>query len=333
MFDQLGGIGKLVAGKTVAVKINMASPIESRTGHRPAWYTRWSHPDVIGAAVHLFGRAGARRIRILESSAEDAHPLEENFLMGGWDPKPILNAASNVEMENTGGLGYGAKYHRLTVPGKPFIYPGFDFNHSYAECDVLVSLAKLKEHRQTGVSLSLKNMMGAAPPTIYGESAGYDEPAARPFGQRVMFHTGLRQPSEPSPKEINPDSPREAGYRIPRIVSDIVAARPIHLAIIDGIETQTTAEAAGPEPGEKRRIHLVKPMILIAGLNPVCVDAVAVAAMGFDPMAERGTAPFETGDSTLRFAEEAGIGARGLAKIEVVGTPVRSVRFAFRDYR
>jgi hypothetical protein len=57
MFDQVGGIGKLVSGKTVAVKINMASPIDARTGFRAAWYTRWSHPDVVGAAIRLFGPA------------------------------------------------------------------------------------------------------------------------------------------------------------------------------------------------------------------------------------------------------------------------------------
>ncbi len=53
--------------------------------------------------------------------------------------------------------------------------------------------------------------------------------------------------------------------------------------------------------------------------------------MGFDPMADRGTAPFEACDSTLRLAEEAGIGTRDPSKIEVAGTPLRQVRFRFRD--
>jgi hypothetical protein len=39
MFDQLGGIGSLVSGKTVAIKINMANPLLARTGHTPAWFT------------------------------------------------------------------------------------------------------------------------------------------------------------------------------------------------------------------------------------------------------------------------------------------------------
>jgi uncharacterized protein (DUF362 family) len=329
MFDQIGGIGALVAGKTVAVKINMSGPVRARTGFRPAWYTHWSHPVLIGAAVYLIGEAGASRIRIVEGSSDDDHPLEENILLGGWDPDDLLKAARNVEMENTSCLGKGKRYEPLKVSGGGLIYPAFDFNHSYVDCDVLVSIAKLKEHRNTGVSLSLKNLVGAAPGAIYGDAAGYDAPAVRPFGARSMFHTGNRQPPVGTPAEKNPDSPREYGYRVPRITVDIVKARPIDLAIIDGIETQTSSETAGGE-GIQRAVRLVRPGVLVAGRNPVCADAVATAVMGFDPMADRGAAPFETSDSTLRLAEEAGIGTRDLRNIEVAGVTILEARSPFR---
>ena len=330
MFDQIGGIGKLVAGKTVAIKINMTGSLRMRSGHRPAWATRWSHPAVIGAAVHLIGLAGAHRIRIVEGSSEDDHPLEENFLIGGWDPAPILSAAPSVEMENTGFLGSGKTYKRLKVSGGGLIYPAFDVNHSYAECDVMVSIAKLKEDEHAGVSLSLKNMVGIAPGTIYGDAAGNEEPAARPFGARTMFHVGHRQPSEGTPPEKDPDSPREAGYRIPRIIVDIVRARPVDLAIIDGIETQTAGSGGLLDLGAVRASRFVKPGVLIASLNPVCADAVAAAVMGFDPMAVRGAPPFDVCDSTLELAEKAGIGARDLNVFEILGTRIADVRTPFR---
>ncbi len=333
MFDGLGGIGRLVAGKTVAIKINMANPLRARTGYSPAWFTRWSHPAVIRAAVSLIGAAGARRIRILEGSYEDDNPLEENFLQGGWDPRDILAAASIVEMENTDSLGLGKKYERLKVAGGGLLFPSFDCNHSYADCDVMVSIAKLKEHQSAGIALSMNNMIGIAPATIYGDAAGFEEPAVRPFGRRGMLHTGRRQPSTLVPGETNPESPRDAGYRIPRVAVDLVAARPIDLAIIDGVETQTSIEGAAPAPAARRRIHLVKPGILVAGFNPVCTDAVAAALMGFDPGADRGTPPFENCDSTLKLAEEAGIGTRDLKRIEVVGVPVRNLQFPFRRYQ
>jgi 4-aminobutyrate aminotransferase len=74
--------------------------------------------------------------------------------------------------------------------------------------------------------------------------------------------------------------------------------RPVDLAIIDGIESMNNGENSG------RPEDYVKPHLLVAGRNVVCVDAVGAAAMGFDPMADRGTAPFERADSTLRLAEE-----------------------------
>jgi len=332
MFDGLGGIGPLVSGKTVAIKINMANPLRARTSFRPAWCTRWSHPAVIAAAVSLIGAAGARRIRIVEGSCEDDNPLEENILAGGWDPRDIIGGARNVEMENTDSLGLGKKYERLKVPGGGLLFPSFDCNHSYADCDVMVSIAKLKEHQVAGVALSLNNMIGAAPATIYGDAAGFEEPTIRPFGRRGMLHTGKRQPSSLVPGERNPESPRDAGYRIPGVAVDLAAARPIHLAIIDGIETQTTAEGTTTAPGTTRKIHMVKPGILVAGLNPVCTDAVAAALMGFDPMADRGKAPFDACDSTLKLAEEAGLGTRNLKQIEVVGAPLSSLTFAFRRF-
>ena len=332
MFDGLGGISRLVSGKSVAIKINMANPLRARTGYRPAWYTRWSHPAVIAAAVSLIGAAGARRIRILEGSCEDDNLLEENILQGGWDPRDLLGAAAGVEMENTDSLGLGKKYARLKVPGGGSIYPSFDCNHSYADCDVMMSIAKLKEHQFAGVALSMNNMIGIAPAAIYGDAAGFEEPAERPFGRRGMFHTGRRQPPSSVPAETNPASPRDAGYRIPRVTVDLVAARPIDLAIIDGIETQTSVEGAAPAPGARRGIALIKPGILVAGFNPVCTDAVAAALMGFDPAADRGTPPFEHGDSTLDLAEKAGIGTRDLKRIEVVGTPIRTLVFPFRRF-
>jgi len=85
-------------------------------------------------------------------------------------------------------------------------------------------------------------------------------------------------------------------------VVDLVAARPVHLAIVEAIKTMTGGE--GPWIDEK--LTLVSPGVMVAGLNPVSTDAVAMAVMGFDPMADRGTPPFERCDSTLKLAEEAG---------------------------
>jgi hypothetical protein len=71
----------------------------------------------------------------------------------------------------------------------------------------------------------------------------------------------------------------------------------------------------------------------MAGLNCVTTDAVGTAAMGYDPMAERGTPPFQRCESTLKLAEQHGVGTRDLKQIEVVGLPVERVRFEFAKHR
>ena len=42
----------------------------------------------------------------------------------------------------------------------------------------------------------------------------------------------------------------------------------------------------------------------------MCTDTVATAAMGYDPRAQRDTAPFRKCDNTLLLAEANGVGAR-----------------------
>jgi uncharacterized protein (DUF362 family) len=125
--------------------------------------------------------------------------------------------------------------------------------------------------------------------------------------------------------EKDPNSSRDGGYRVPRAVADLAAARPIHLSIIEGIHSM-----AGGEGPWIPRCAPVRPGVMVAGLNAVNTDAVAAAVMGFDPLADHGTAPFEKCDSTLRLAEELGVGTRDLRRIEVRGTPIRDALFDFR---
>jgi uncharacterized protein (DUF362 family) len=329
MFDQLGGLGAIVKNKTVAIKINLTGLPGWRLGYWPQEETHLTHPRVIAATVHLMGRAGARRIRLLEGVWSSADPLEEFMLQTNWEPRDILSAAPNVAFENTNTQGGARKYSRIWSQGGGYIFKGFDVNHSYEDCDVFVSLAKLKDHVTTGVTLSMKNCFGITPCTIYGDGAGVDEPSATPKGGRTMFHEGNRQPSKSAPAENDPSTPRAEGYRVPRIIADIVSARPIHLAIIEGIRTMAGAEGPWADP----KSPMVQPGVLVAGTNCVSTDAVAMAVMDYDPLADRGTPPFETCDSTLRLAEEHRVGTRDLRRIEVVGTPIEQARFSFAELR
>jgi hypothetical protein len=237
-----------------------------------------------------------------------------------------LNAGRHVELENTNIAGPARTYATFPVPG-PLVFPALHLNRSYLDCDVFVSLAKLKEHVTTGLTLSMKNCFGITPTSVYGDSAGEQEPDENPRGGRgAIFHAGRRQPSRSAPSEMDPQSPRDPYWRVPRIVTDIVAARPIHLALIDGVESM-----AGGEGVMRQHARPASAGVLIAGLNCVNTDAVAAAVMGFDPSARRGDPPFEKCDSFLELAAARGIGSCDLARIEVAGEPVSRVRYPFRD--
>ncbi|HEV2352132.1 MAG TPA: DUF362 domain-containing protein [Terriglobia bacterium] len=325
LFDQLGGLERLVKGKTVAVKLNLTGQVTSSLRGMPKGSTYWVHPEVIGSTVSLLGQAGARRIRLLESTLDPDGSLQKFMLAAQWNPRDFASAAPRVEFEDTNYAGPSGQYTRLAVPGGGLLFSAYDVNRSYEDCDVYVSLAKLKEHSTAGVTLSMKNSFGIPPATIYGTAAGPDEPGKVVKGARMMLHDGRRQPPKSSLPEIDPASPRDPGYRVPRVTADLAAARPIHLAIVDGIGT-----VAGGEGPWVKGLRPVEARLLIAGTNGVTTDAVCTALMGFDPMAHRGTAPFEGCESTLMLAEQLGLGTRDLKRIEVRGVPIAKARVDFR---
>ena len=329
MMDQLGGLAKLVGGKTVTIKINLTGSPSMRMGNIPAEHAQYTHPAVVGATVRLMGEAGARRIRIVEGCYSTADPLDEFIIDAGWDPNHLLNAAQRVEMVNTNLLGRAKKYARFTTPKGGYIFPGLDLHPAYEECDVLVSIAKMKEHATCGITLAMKNMFGGTPLTIYGDHAGKDGPDENGTqgGRGSIMHSGLRGPAKTAPQENDPKSARDDKYRMPRIVADIAAACPIHISIIDGIYTMSGGEG----PWNYGRLKPVRPGLLVAGTNAVCTDAVGTALMGFDPMADRGTAPFERCDSSLKLAEDLGVGTRDLSRIEIAGVSIKDAAFRIRS--
>src|SRR3954454_13334786 len=67
MFDQLGGAQRLVGNKTVTIKLNLTGSPGLRFQGKPLGTTHYSHPKTVGAMVNVLGRAGAARIRLVES--------------------------------------------------------------------------------------------------------------------------------------------------------------------------------------------------------------------------------------------------------------------------
>lgn len=326
MFDQLGGLEGKVKNKTVTIKLNLTGSPALKFQGKALGLTHYSHPRMAGALAHLLQRAGAKRIRFVESCWGTAGPLEEYLLDSGWNVRQLQAISPAIQFENTNALGTGKQYHRFAVPGGGMIFPAYELNTAYRDTDVFVSMAKLKNHATCGVTLSMKNIFGITPASIYGDDAGIDEPNESPAKGRVkVCHLGERQPARIAPSEIDQKSSREPETRMPRITAELNAARPIDIALIDGIETVTGGE--GPWI---RGLSLAQPGVMLAGFNAVCTDTVATAVMGYDPRAPRGSAPFDKCDNTLLLAEGLGLGSADLKQIEVRGAALADVKFSFR---
>jgi len=358
MFDQIGGIGQLVRGKTVAMKVNLSGA--SGTGRQvglSAGQTSWVHPNVVGALTATFAKLGAKRVRILESTFRKRYgtPLEDTLLNDGWDVKAIKTAAPIVEFEDTNGPGPAKQqYSLLKVKSRPYIFDAFCFNHSYEDCDFFVSVGKMKNHEELGVTLSMKNLFGITPELLYGMRPKPDGAIVSPVGnfspwtRERVFHYGQVQPPEGVPQEMDPTSSRYEGWRMPRLLTDLCGARPIDLSVLDGIEAIIGGEGTGM-PGTKHG----KPGILVVGRNCVCTDAVAMATMGYNPRAGRHEAPFrlyknpkdhpadqlippgeyhQYADNTVMMGEAAGIGTADLSKIDLRGVPIKDAMWDYEAH-
>jgi len=134
---------------------------------------------------------------------------------------------------------------------------------------IIISVPKLKPHRLAGVTLSLKNMMGAVTP-------------------KGSIHNHLSQ----------------------KIV-DLVSIIKPSVAVIDGIIAGEEHETSG---------NPVEMNMVIAGIDPVAVDAVGAAVMGISPENVK----------HLRLAEETGLGTCRLEQIEILGESIEKVKRKFR---
>jgi len=331
MFDQIGGIGTLVRNKTVTVKLNLTGD-----GSFPGFTSGdniWVHPKMVGALVAQLEKNGAKRVRLAEGNGgrRARAKLEDKMKNGGWDVEAIRSAAKAVEFINTDILAAGQQWATIKVSNKPYLYPGFNVNPAYADTDVFISLGKMKNHEELGITLSMKNLFGITPIGLYGS-------------RETVFHYGQKQPPAGAPQEVDPKSNRYEGYRMPRLLTDINASRSIDLAIVDGV-----AGATGGEGPWVAAAKPCKPGLIVVGRNCVNTDAVGAAVMGYNPRAGRTEPPFRVfkavpdgpgappppawngsyADNLMLLSEAVGIGSADLSRIEVRGVPIADATFNF----
>lgn len=329
--DAIGGLGDLVRSKTVTIKLNLTGGPRWKLGGLPAHRTYHVHPNFVAATCAALHDAGAKRIVLVESSYIK-QPLEDVMAEADWDIDEINRAGGGkVSWEDTRSKGEWPSYSRLEVPWGGYVYKAFDVNARYEKTDVFVSLAKLKDHANAGVTMSIKNLFGIAPTSIYGDN--YDGAGKASVNEKCLtargatFHRGDRRPPAGVPQEIDLTTPRHWSYRVPRITADLFGIRIPDLCLVDGIETNRGGE--GPWI---KGVQPIKPDLVLAGRNGVCTDAVCAAAMGYDPTAGHKQFPF-MGDNHLLLLAEKGIGTHVLDDIEVRGLSLKQSVHPFNPKR
>jgi len=315
-----GGLKDLVEGKTVTIKVNLTGMTWEPVDGFPAQESYQTHPTSLAALAAALTEAGARRIAVVETLYWHGS-FEEILAKAGWDVAGIQSAAAHrITFEDIRNRGNWPSYSRFKVPWGGFIFPSFDLNQRFEKTDILVSLAKLKQHACAGITGAVKNCFGNTPCAIYGN----DSPSEDALLHRTsIFHNGEKQVAAGVPGEVAHHFPNNQFIRVPRITADIFGARPADLCIVDGVRT-----IRGGEGHWNKGVSVLEPKLLIVGRNGVCTDSVCTAAMGFDPQAASGVFPFP-GDNHLALLAERGLGTNDLSQIEVRGLPLKEAVFPF----
>lgn len=291
LFDCIGGIADVVnTGNKVGIKINLTggsgNASSSMLNGASITEAMWTHPAVLQAVGELLIDAGVKGsdIYILDALWDAA-----SFSNFGYADVQKALGATLVDLNSP------APYQAFTtriVGGTPFNFPSFTVNQILSDVDVYVSIPKLKQHAEAGLTCSLKNQIGIVPKSLY----------------TIPTNTGRRQ------KLHNPTGGSSASY-LPQSICDLNAARPVHLAVVDAIKNAKGGEGVWNPTFKPYASH-----VLIAGKEPVAVDSVGAYFMGLN--SEASTLPLPGGgtcDNHLYLLNAKGAGTNHLSEIELLG--------------
>jgi uncharacterized protein (DUF362 family) len=152
IYESLAVFNLRVAGKTVLLKPNLV-------GLDPLGVMN-THPAVIAATRECFLRLGASQVFIGDGPAmdRDTEAIVESVRLREYTGS-LAGTFVDLNLDDVERVTLKTHASRLNELYLPKIALGADF---------LVSMPKLKTHHWAGVTLSLKNMFGVVPGSVYG---------------------------------------------------------------------------------------------------------------------------------------------------------------------
>ena len=289
-----------------------------------------THADTLGATLDAVFAAGAGRVTVAEGASDASAGFDRFGFRREAKGRPVRFFDINRDETEWEPL-------KLTAVDGRSLFARVSRTVTGSTCRVSVALAKT--HVTSMVTLSLKNMLSSLHPDdrmmMHGHAGGGNgytgwrrlaveflkqdhlavNAATRLMG-RVRNARNAWRWSRCEGDPFHALTKAELGYlRTVEAMNQNLAAlarktRP-HVSVVDGF---LGMHREGPRHGTPIRLGTV-----IAGTDPVAVDAVAASVMGFDPR--------QIG--YLVYAHEAGIGLADLDRISVVGDPIARVRRRF----
>lgn len=305
LFESIDGIGDIVsAGKKVAIKLNLTggsgSAFNPKLKGKSITESVWTHPEVVRAVGELMIDGGVKGsdIYIVEALWDDAS--YDNF---GYKDVQTSLGANKIDLNKKDP--YTSFVDREVGPNK-FYYSSFKMNQILADVDVFVSIPKLKHHYEAGFTGAIKNQIGAVPKDQYI--------LQNDSGRRGALH-------------------QEGGsskQHLPKSICDLYFARPVTLAVIDGI-----MNAHGGEGVWNSTFKIAEDHIMLAGKNAVATDSVSAYFLGNNPEAEKFQLPnINDGycDNHLYMLNSKGAGTNKMNEIEIVGDGASLITDVKHDY-
>ncbi|HTY00417.1 MAG TPA: DUF362 domain-containing protein [Bacteroidota bacterium] len=308
--NQAGAVSALFSqGKKVAIKINLTGGSGSATSPKLGTYkiteAMWTHPAVIQAVGQYVIEAGVNPsdLYIVDSfwdttwkNANSTAPFGAKDQFGYFAVQQALGC-NVVDLNDT----TPANLATISTGSGHYNFPSLTMNKLLQSVDVYISIPKLKHHSAAGLTCSLKNQVGAVPQSLYT--------ITNDNGRRGALH--------------HPTSTASEWNYLPETICDLNAARPVHLAVIDGIKNATGGEGVWCLNFAPTSRHA-----LCAGLDPVATDSIGAKLMGLDPGAATfplpapltdGSVTSSTTDNHLYLLNGKGIGTNNLSEIQLVG--------------
>jgi uncharacterized protein (DUF362 family) len=295
LFESLGGISDVVRpSDKVAIKINL-------TGGGGDSLHMWTHPEVLRAVGELLLDSGV--------SGNDISIVEALWSTGSFHDYLDIQHSLGANMVDLNSKDPYSSFVERQVGDGYFNFASFTMNQILSDVDVYISIPKMKQHYEAGVTCSLKNQVGAVPLQLYTIQTDQS--------RRAAIHNDQGGPSNSF---------------LPRSICDLNLARPVHLAVIDGV-----MNARGGEGYWNPTFQTWEDHVLLAGKDPVATDSIAAHLMGIDPEAAQIKLPDPPGqdrgycDNYLEFLHQKGIGTNQMSEIELVGDGASLVSVQPRD--